>query len=636
MEEKKVVTGNGVPVAGRNGTIGGSAVAMEPQGGTTFEFGAFRFNPAERVLYRGAERVPLSPKVADTLLVLLTHHGRVVEKNELIELVWPDTFVEEGGLARNISALRKALGDDAEGSVHIETIPKRGYRFVAPLGKTPAEAETGAAPHRAGFRFTIALTLVAATLVLLAAGYLLSFLIRHDRSAPKVKSIAVLPLKNISGDAAQDYFAEGMTDVIATELSKTGLPVIAPASVRSLPPGAPLAEIGRQLKVEAVIQGTVLQSGDWVRINAQLVDIGTGRLLWADSYRRDLRDVLRLQAEVAEAIVRKTSSQAGAGERPEPSRPPAVIPEAYQAYLRGRFFWDKRTEPALRKAVEYFNEAIAKDGSYAPAYAGLADSWSLLASNSYDAVPPREGMPLAKAAALRALELDGGLAEAHTSLAYVTMVYNWDLEGAEREFQLANRYNPGYATARHWHAHCLLAAGRLEEAAAEMRQAQNLDPLSLPINVGVGWCSYFARRYDDAIAQYRKTLELEPNFALAHQTLGLALVRKHDYPKAIAEFQTALALSGGASAMASLGYASGLAGSKADARAQLAQLVELSHHRYVPAIYMAQVCLGLRDGQGFSSWLSKAREERSEYLIYLQRDPALDAVRADPAFRLAP
>jgi TolB-like protein/DNA-binding winged helix-turn-helix (wHTH) protein len=607
---------------------------MEPQGGTAFEFGAFRFDPAERVLYRGPERVPLSPKVADTLLVLLTHHGRVVEKNELMQLVWPDTFVEEGGLARNISALRKALGDDAEGSRHIETIPKRGYRFVAPLGKNVVGK--GAAPRRRGVRFAIAAILVAAAMLLVATGYLVSFMTRHDHAAPRVKSIAVLPLKNISGDAAQDYFAEGMTEVIATELSKTGLPVIAPASVRSLRPGAPLEEVGRQLKVEAVIRGTVLQSGDRVRINAQLVDIGSGRLLWADSYQRDLRDVLQLQAEVAGAIARQTSFEAASGERPAPSRLQAVVPDAYQAYLRGRFFWNKRTEPALRKAVEYFNEAIAKDGTYAPAYAGLADSWSLLASNSYDAVPPREGMPLAKAAALRALELDGGLAEAHTSLAYVTMAYDWDLEPAEREFQQAIRCNPGYATARHWHAHCLLAAGRLEEASAEMRQAQNLDPLSLPVNVGVGWCSYFARRYDDAINQYRKTLELEPNFALTHQTLGMALAQKHDYPKAIAEFQTALTLSGGASAMASLGYAYGLAGSKADARAQLARLVELSHQRYVPAIYMAQVCLGLRDAPGFSSWLSKAREERSEYLIYYQFDPALDAVRADPSFRLEP
>ena len=375
---------------------------MESQGGTAFEFGAFRFDPAERVLYRGPERVPLSPKVADTLLVLLTRHGRVVEKNELMQLVWPDTFVEEGGLARNISALRKALGDDADGSRHIETIPKRGYRFVAPLGKTPTEPETadtvvgiGAAPHRPGVRFAIAAILVAAALLLVATGYLVSFMTRHDHAAPRVKSIAVLPLKNISGDAAQDYFAEGMTEVIATELSKTGLPVIAPASVRSLRPGAPLEEVGRQLKVEAVIQGTVLQSGDRVRINAQLVDIGTGRLLWADSYQRDLRDVLRLQAEVAGAIARRTSSEAASGERPGPTRLQPVVPDAYQAYLRGRFFWNKRTEPALRKAVEYFKEAIAKDGTYAPAYAGLADSWSLLASNSYDAVPPRAGMPLA-------------------------------------------------------------------------------------------------------------------------------------------------------------------------------------------------------------------------------------------------
>jgi TolB-like protein/DNA-binding winged helix-turn-helix (wHTH) protein/Flp pilus assembly protein TadD len=605
---------------------------MEDEGRHLFEFGAFRFDPTERVLYRGLERVPLSPKVADTLLVLLTHHGHVVEKSELVQLVWPDVFVEEGGLTRNISALRRALGDDADGSRHIETIPKRGYRFVAPTKKILAgtPGNTGAS----GMRRAMAAILGASVLLLVGAAWLIT---TRDRPAPRISSIAVLPLKNISGDAAQDYFAEGMTEVVATELSKTGLLVIAPASVRRLRPGVPLGEIGRQLSVQAVIQGTILRSGDRVRINAQLIEIRTGRLLWADSYQRNLRDVLSLQAEVAGAIARKTASEVASEQKPSPSRLQPVIPDAYQAYLRGRFFWNKRTEPALRKAVEYFNEAIAKDGSYAPAYAGLADSWAMLASSFYDAVPPREAMPRAKAAALRALELDDGLAEAHTSLAYVRMVYDWDLVGAENAFQRASRCNPGYATAHHWRAHCLLAAGRIDEASTEMRQAQKLDPLSLPVNVGVGWCSYFGRRYDEAINQYRTTLELEPNFALAHQTLGMALAQKRDYRDAISEFQTAVTLSGGsAGAIAFLGYSYGLAGAKADAQVQLARLKDLSQHRYVPAIYLALVYLGLKDGPGFSSWLSKARDERSEYLIYYRLDPSFDAVRTDPSFQLQP
>ena len=479
--------------------------------------------------------------------------------------------------------------------------------------------------------------LAAFLLLLVGAGYLAWFLHSRSVAPPRVRSIAVLPLKNISGEAAQDYFAEGMTDIIATELSKTGLPVIAPASVRRLPPGATLAEIGRRLNVEAVVHGTVLESDKRVRINAQVVEVATGRMLWADSYQRDLRDVLSLQAEVAGAIARMATSEVASEQKPRSSRLQPVIPEAYQAYLRGRFFWNKRSEAALRKAIEYFDEAIAKDATYAPAYAGLADSWALLASSYYDAVPPREGMPRAKAAALRALELDGGLAEAHTSLAYELMAYEWDLAGAEREFQKAMRSNPGYPTAHHWRAHCLLAGGRVDEASAEIRQAQKLDPLSLPINVGLGWCSYFARRYDEAIRQYRTTLELEPNFALAHQTLGMALLQKRDYRDAVAEFQAAVTLSGeSAAAIAYLGYAYALAGSKAEALAQLGRLAELSQQRYVPAIYSALVHLGLRDSRSFSAWLSKAREERSEYFIYYRFDPAFDAVRTNPLFQLTP
>ena len=260
---------------------------MENPGQTAFEFGAFRFDPAERELYRGPERVPMSPKVADTLFVLLTHHGRVVEKGELMQLVWPDTFVEEGGLTRNISALRKALGDEAESSRYIETIPKRGYRFVAPIKEALAEPEMGSstgtldAPQPPARRpHVAAMTLAAAVLLLVGAAYLAWFIWTRGHPSPRVSSVAVLPLKNISGDASQDYFAEGMTEVMATELSKTGLRVIAPASVRRLPPGTPLGDIGRRLDVEAVIQGTVLQSGGRVRINAQLIDIRTGQMLW--------------------------------------------------------------------------------------------------------------------------------------------------------------------------------------------------------------------------------------------------------------------------------------------------------------------------------------------------------------------
>jgi tetratricopeptide (TPR) repeat protein len=426
-----------------------------------------------------------------------------------------------------------------------------------------------------------------------------------------------------------------MTDELATVLAKTGVRVIASDSVRRLGPGAPLDEIGRQLRVEAVIQGTVLSSGDRVRINAQLVDVGTGRLVWAESYQRSLPDVLSLQADVAGAIAREIMASVAPGQKPGLARPRPVAPEAYHACLRGRFFWNKRTEAGLRKAIESFNEAIAKDATYAPAYAGLADSYALLGSNFHDAIPPREAMPPAKAAALKALELDPQLGEAHTSLGYVLMAYDWDLPAAEKEFQQALRSNPSYATAHHWYAHFLLAAGQPDQAAAEMKVAQSLDPLSLPVNVGVGWCSYFARRYDEAIVQYRKTLELEADFALARQALGMALEQKGAYGEAIAEFQRAVALSGGsASTIASLGHACALAGARADARAQLERLAELSRRKYVPAIYRALICLGLGDRDRAAAWFSKAREERSEYFIYRRLDPIFDSVRSDKRFTL--
>ena len=622
---------------------------MEENGRAIYEFGGFRFHSAQRVLFRGTEVVPLTPKVADTLLALLNHHDHVVEKSELIRTIWPDTFVEEGGLARNISVLRKALGDEPDGCQYIETIPKRGYRFVAPVREVASEPEcnagttslTAGAGRATGSRALAwrGIKVGIAAIVLLAAAlvYIGHSRKSHETAADlRLASIAVLPLKNLSADAAQDYFSEGITDTLATDLAKRGVRVIASSSVRRLRQGASINEIGQQLKVDAVVQGTVLGSDNRVRINAQLVDVRTGRLVWADSYQRSLRDVLTLQAEVTGAITGEVLASVASVQKAPLRRARAVIPEAYLAYLKGRFFWNKRTEEGLRKAIEYFDEAIAKDPTYAPAHAGVADSYALLGSNGYDAMPPREAMPRAKTAALEALALDNGLAEAHTSLAYVLMAYDWDLPAARKEFQEAFRYNPGYATAHHWYSHYLLADGQPDQALAEMKQALALDPLSLPVNVGVGWCSYFARRYDEAIGQYQKTLELQPDFALAHQALGMALAQKGAYAEAIVEFKRAVALSGGgASAIASLGYASARAGATADARAQLEKLSELSRRNYVPAIYMSLIYLGLGDKNGAAQWFSKAREERSEYLIYHRLDPDFDSIRADKRFALA-
>ena len=598
---------------------------MQPTERTSYEFGPFRFDAMERVLYRGAEVVPLTPKVADTLLILLSRRGSVVEKAELLRLVWPDTFVEEGGLARNISMLRKILEDEAEGCRYIETIPKRGYRFVAPIEDPGPIATPRRRPGRRGI-----VAIVAGVALLSAAGAYLAFFRTTQAVRAPVGAVAVLPLKNVSSDPGQEYFSEGMTDMLVTELAKSGIRVIAPGSVRRLRAGAPLGEVGRQLGVDAVVQGTVLASGDRVRINAQMVDVRTGRLLWAESYGRSLGDVLGLQSEVAAAIAREVSASALPGPAPHRSRP--IVVEAFDAYLKGRFFWNKRTEAGLRKSIEYFNQAVAKDETYAPAYAGLADSYALLGSTGYDAIPPREAMPLARDAAERALKLDNRLPAAHTSLAYCLMAYEWDLEGAEKEFLEALRLDPSYPTAHHWYGHLELARGQVDKAAAQFDEALRLDPLSLAVNVGVGWRSYFARRYDQAIEQYRKTLELDPDFALAHQTLGMALEQKVAHADAIVEFQRAVALSGSPSSIASLGYAYARAGSREKAAAQLRRLDELSERRYVPSIYRVLVYLGLGDKDRAAAWFSKALAERSEYLIYLQLDPSFDSVRNDRRF----
>jgi TolB-like protein/DNA-binding winged helix-turn-helix (wHTH) protein/Flp pilus assembly protein TadD len=602
---------------------------MQPADRTSYEFGPFRFDATERLLYRGSDVVPLTPKVADTLLVLLSRQGTVVEKSELLRLVWPDTNVEEGGLARNISMLRKALEDEADGCRYIETIPKRGYRFAA-------QSDPGAPPvsgHHPRRRVTVAL-LVAAAILIAAALYLAFLRKTPERLGARPAVIAVLPLKNLSGDPGQEYFSEGMTDMLVTELARSGVRVIAPASARRLRSGAPMDKLGEQLGADAVVQGTVLVSAGRVRINAQMMEVRTGRLLWADSYERALRDVLALQAEVAGAVAREVSANAQPSGKPAPPPPRTILPAAFDAYLKGRFFWNKRTEAGLRKAIEYFNDAAAKDPTYAPAYAGLADAYALLGSTGYDAIPPRQAMPLAKAAAERALALDSRLAAAHVSLAYCRMAYDWDFDAAGKEFQEALRLDPTYPTAHQWYGHLALASGQLDQAASRFQEASRLDPLSLPASVGVGWCSYFARRYDDAIREYHKTLELDPDFALAHQTLGMALEQKGAYAEAILEFQRAVALSESPGSIASLGHAYALAGFPMQAKAQLARLADLSRHRYVPAIYQVLIRLGLGDRASAAPWFSRAVAERSEYLIYLQLDPAFDAVRNDPRFRV--
>jgi TolB-like protein/Tfp pilus assembly protein PilF len=557
-----------------------------------YEFGPFRIEQGERLLRRGTEVIPLAPKAIETLLVLASSGGRVVEKEELIQRVWPDTFVEEGGLARNISLLRRVLGDGTADHQYIETIPRRGYRFVAPV----SEASQERAP----------------------AG-----------------SLAVLPLANLSNDPAQDFFADGMTDELISYLMKLeALRVSSRTSVMAYKGvSKPLRQIAQELDARWVVEGTVLHFAGRVRITARLIDGVTEKHLWAETYEKDMRDVLALQSAVAGDIARAIRVKVTSPEKAKLAQFRPVHPEAYQDYLRGRYFWNNRTADGLKRAREYFRQAIAKDPTYAPAHSGLADAYAVLGSTGYDVMPPREAMPLAKAAAANALQIDDALAEAHAALGYVTLVYDWDWRGAERALRRAIELNPGYASAHQWQGELLMGLNRPEEATQAFKRALDLDPLSIPCNLGLGWSYYFSHQYDLAIEQYRKTLEIAPNVPMALYGLGLSYHHKRLPEQGSVEFERALTFfQGEAAAVMLMGVAHALAGNRESALKDLAELHDLSRQKYVPAVYSAFIYVALNDLDHAFECLHKACDERSSYMIFLNVQPSMESLRSDPRY----
>jgi len=449
----------------------------------------------------------------------------------------------------------------------------------------------------------------------------------------RIRSLAVLPLENLSGDPEQDYFVDGMTDALIADLAKISeLRVISRTSMMSYKgTDKPLPEIARELNVDAVVEGSVVRAGGRVRITAQLIHAATDQHLWANSYEHEVRDVLGLQSEVARAIAQEIQITVTPQEQARLASVRPVNPDAYEAYLKGRYHWNKRTEEGFRKAIDYFQEAIDIDPSYAVAYSGLADCYSLLAD--YGILRPEEAYPKAKAAAAKALEIDDTLAEAHASLAMAVWQYDWDRSRAAGEFQRAIELNPGYATARHWHALFLGRTGRLDEAIAEIKHAQELDPLSLIINTVTGMVFYWARQYDLAIEEYRKTLEMDPNFELAHYLLGWVYGQKGMYNEAIAELKHAETFAGGAPKhVARLAQVYAAAGMENEARKILDELNELSKRRYVPPCFFAIICAGLGEQDLAFAWLDRACAERDSYLLDLKVDPVYDGLRSDPRF----
>jgi TolB-like protein/Flp pilus assembly protein TadD len=456
------------------------------------------------------------------------------------------------------------------------------------------------------------------------------WMLRGSGAAPIVRSIAVLPLANLSGDQDQTYFAEGMTDALITRLAESSdLRVISRTSsmqYRGTTKGA--REIARELDVDAMVEGSVQYSNGRVRITAQLIHAPTDRHLWARSYERELTDVLALQDEVARVIAGEIRARTAAEIIPVAGQ---VSSEAYLAYLRGRYFWNRRTAEGFKRAAEYFSRAIELDPRYARAYAGLADGYLML--NAYHGLPPGEAFPKAEEMARKALELNPQLSEAHATLGYIRRDYYWDFDGAGREFRRAIELNPSYVTAYHWYAELLTITGRLDEALQTIRTGQRLDPLSLVVNAAVGYTFYYAGQYDQAIEQCNRVLEMDPQFVLALLYLGLAYEQKGLFEQALAVFDRLPNESfqyGGRQAV--VGHALAAAGRSEEARGLLAELQRMAREGYVPPSHIALVHQRLGEVDQAMALLDQAVEARDNFLLYFNVDPRIAPMRTDPRF----
>ena len=458
-------------------------------------------------------------------------------------------------------------------------------------------------------------------------------------AASRRQLLAVLPLRNLSGIDDQEYFSDGLTEELIAQLSRLNpgqLGVIAGASAMMFKQRSnkSVGQIGRELGAAFILDGSVRRANDRVRISVQLISARDQSHVWAESYDRNLRDILEVQSDVAQAVTRSISVTITAREQARLDNPGAVPPQAYEAYLKGRAFWNQRREGELHAAVRLFEQAIRENLNYAPAHAGIADCYALLASAELGAMPPVKAMPKAKSAAQKALQLDPQLAEAQTSLAYARLFYDWDWTGAEEAFKAAFELNPSYATCRHWYAEYLVTAGRITEALEELKRAQELDPLSPAIPAARAATLYFARRYNESVASCRETLAHEPNFVLAYLNLARAQTQKGEYGQAIEELRTAVSLTGDSSPMplTLLGYTYGLAGMTKEAANIGKRLAKLAREKYVPALNFAIFQAGLGDYERMFRMLSKARAERCDYLVYLNQEPAADPIRSDPRF----
>lgn len=617
-------------------------------------FGVYEVNVLARELRKHGTRVRLRGQPFEILALLLEHPGEIVTREQLRARLWQtDTYVDfEHSLNTAIKKLRAVLGDSPEDSRYIETLPRVGYRFIAPVESLrPPEANLGEtlashlqqpdgyaaapAPDR-GLRSRRAMRPVllgSMALVGLAAVLWGARLTRQPSSAPVIRSVAVLPLENLSHDLSQDYFAEALTDELITSLAKVReLRVISRTStMKYRRTSKSIGEIAHELNVDAIIEGTIFRSGSEVHVTAQLVRAQPETHLWAESYSRPLGDLMAVESEVVREIAGAVRLTLTPEERAGLTSSHKVPPEAYQSYLEGRFFWNKRTPEGFTRSLEYFRRAIEKDPLYAQSYVGLADGYILL--SGYYSVPQSEAISKARAAARRALEIDSSLGEAHASLGLIAGNYDWNWDEAEREYRRAIELNPNYATAHHWYGEAFLALqGRFDEALTEMSRAQELDPLSAIIGVDTGAVYYLARRNDAAIAECRRALELEPNFPLAHVWLSRAYQGKGMLREAILELEPQRQSDSSLLSLADLGRLYGLAGRREEALQVVRELSEHSANGYVDPGLMLDVFIGLGDKDQVFSLLETAYRKHSVILTSIKVMPLYDRFRSDPRF----
>ncbi|MEA2238880.1 MAG: hypothetical protein QOC81_3604 [Thermoanaerobaculia bacterium] len=595
-------------------------------------FGSFRLDVVGRSLTRDGQFVALPPKAVEALILLAQNQGRTVLKEELLEKVWPETFVEEGSLTQAISILRKALGEGDDGQQWIRTVPKRGYCFVAPVraGSEPSQTPVAATaaphePHRV--RPWLIAAVIAAGLVLAGFYFLRP---RKPAPSPQLTRLLVLPVDNLSGNHEHDYVSDGLTEELISQLSVLDagrLTVIArTSSMHYKGTHKSLEQIANELHVDYVLESSLRWSGDRLRITAQLVRTSDQSHVWASNYDRDASNMLAMEGDVAQAIAVQIDSNLAA--KPNRRAPRA---EAYLPYLEGRYYWNKRTRESLEKAIVLLRRAIALDPEFARAHSALADCYMSLGLLGVGR--GSEMFTQAEKEARVALSIDPSLAEAHTSLAYLKFWEDWDWPAAEREFRQAIALNPDYATAHQWYAEYLRLMGRFDESIAESNRALELDPLSLVINMEAGLPYYFRHQYDKALEHFQKAIALDPSFALAYVETGWVYEEQNDLPRAIATFKKAAALDDTTPVQIALAHAYGMASQPAEAKRILQTLLDRSKTTYIPPFLLAAIYLGLRDSDTALTLLERSYKEHDWGLIWINVAPKFDVLRAEPRFQ---